>query len=64
MGCSGASIGSDAGPRLGQGRYWLRLPGSVELVHFGGLPGLGVRSGRQHERGITHRSSGFELAVE
>jgi hypothetical protein len=38
------------------GTGW-RLPGSVGLVHFGGLPGLGVRSGRQHERGITCRGA-------
>ncbi len=27
VGCSGASIGSDAGPRVGQGRYWLAVAG-------------------------------------
>src|SRR5580704_19506856 len=27
--------------------------GFVELVHFGGLPGPDVRSGRQHERGVA-----------
>src|SRR6266478_4200891 len=41
------------------GTGW-RLPDSVGLVPFGGLAGLGVRSGRLHEGGITHRSSSFE----
>ena len=47
VGCSDTSVGFDAGPVWGGAGTGWRLPGSVELVHFGGLPGPGMRSGRR-----------------